>query len=120
LAEDNVINQKVATRMLERLGHIVTLAENGREALEAVRTHPFDLILMDIQMPEMDGLEATREIRAWESGRARTPIIALTAHAMDSHRGECEAAGMDSFITKPIRFEHLRTAIERLCETVPA
>jgi signal transduction histidine kinase/DNA-binding response OmpR family regulator len=120
LAEDNVINQKVATRMLERLGHIVTLAENGREALEAVRKHPFDLVLMDIQMPEMDGLEATREIRAWESGRARTPIIALTAHAMDSHRGECEAAGMDSFITKPIRFEHLRTAIERLCETVPA
>ncbi len=116
LAEDNAVNQKVATRMLERLGHSVTLAGNGKDALAAVRVQSFDLILMDVQMPEMDGLEAARAVRAWESGSSRIPIIALTAHAMDSHREECLAAGMDSFLTKPIRFDSLKLEIERLRE----
>ena len=116
LAEDNLVNQKVASRLLERLGHTVTLANHGREALEFIHAQAFDLILMDVQMPEMDGLEATRGVRDWEAGRMRVPIIALTAHAMDSHREECLAAGMDSFITKPIRFEALKIEIERLCE----
>jgi signal transduction histidine kinase/CheY-like chemotaxis protein len=116
LAEDNLVNQKVASRMLERLGHTVALTSNGREALEAVQAHGFDLVLMDVQMPEMDGLEAAQKIRRWEAGKTRTPIIALTAHAMDSHREECLAAGMDSFITKPIRYDSLKSEIERLCE----
>jgi CheY-like chemotaxis protein len=83
-----------------------------------VKTAPFDLIMMDVQMPEMDGLEATRRIRELEAGKAHVPIIALTAHAMDSHREECLAAGMDSFLAKPILFEALKLQIERLTEEV--
>ena len=113
LAEDNPVNQKVAQRMLERLGHQVTLANNGREAVEALEANSFDLVLMDVQMPEMDGLEATRKIRAMQSTRPRVPIVALTAHAMDSHQEECLAAGMDSFLTKPILFDALKAEIER-------
>jgi signal transduction histidine kinase/CheY-like chemotaxis protein len=116
VADDNRVNQQVAKRMLERLGHTVTLANNGKEALSAVETGSFDVIMMDVQMPEMDGLEATRRIREWEAGKTRTPIIALTAHAMDSHREECLAAGMDSFVAKPILLESLKLQIERLTE----
>jgi signal transduction histidine kinase/CheY-like chemotaxis protein len=116
VADDNLVNQKVAKRMLERLGHTVALANDGKEALSAIETASFDLIMMDVQMPEMDGFEATRRIREWEAGKTRIPIIALTAHAMDSHREECLAAGMDSFLAKPILLEPLKLQIERLTE----
>jgi signal transduction histidine kinase/CheY-like chemotaxis protein len=116
VADDNLVNQKVAKRMLERLGHSVALANDGKEAFSAIKTASFDLIMMDVQMPEMDGLEATRRIREWEAGKTRIPIIALTAHAMDSHREECLAAGMDSFLAKPILLESLKLQIERLTE----
>jgi CheY-like chemotaxis protein len=116
VADDNLVNQKVAERMLERLGHTVALANDGKEALSAIKTASFDLIMMDVQMPEMDGLEATRRIREWEAGKTRIPIIALTAHAMDSHRQECLAAGMDSFLAKPILLEALKLQIEGLTE----
>ena len=116
VADDNLVNQKVAKRMLERLGYSVALANDGKQALSAIKTASFDLIMMDVQMPEMDGLEATRHIREWEAGKTRIPIIALTAHAMDSHREECLAAGMDSFLAKPILLESLKLQIERLTE----
>jgi signal transduction histidine kinase/CheY-like chemotaxis protein len=115
LAEDNQINQKVAARMLERLGHVITFANNGKEALACAKSQIFDLILMDVQMPEMDGLEAARAIRDWEAGKSHVPIVALTAHAMESHRDECLAAGMDSYLAKPIRFDQLKLEIARLC-----
>jgi signal transduction histidine kinase/DNA-binding response OmpR family regulator len=114
VADDNLVNQKVAKRMLERLGHSVTLARDGGEAVNAVQTLPLDLVMMDVQMPTMDGLEATKCIRTWEAGRAHIPIIALTAHAMASQRDECLAAGMDSFLTKPILFDALKLEIERV------
>jgi two-component system sensor histidine kinase/response regulator len=116
VADDNLVNQKVAKRMLERLGYSVALANDGKQALSAIKTASFDLIMMDVQMPEMDGLEATRHIREWEAGKTRIPIIALTAHAMDSHREECLAAGMESFLAKPILLESLKLQIERLTE----
>jgi CheY-like chemotaxis protein len=120
LVEDNLINQTVAERLLAKLGHEVTVTANGKEAVAAVKQRAqsgpqFDLVLMDIQMPEMDGLEATRAIREWETGNARIPVIALTAHAMDGHRQDCMAAGMDGYISKPIAFNHLAAEIERVC-----
>jgi CheY-like chemotaxis protein len=120
VAEDNPVNQTVAKRMLEKLGYVVTLAENGKEALDSFKARAqsgraFDLVLMDVQMPEMDGFEATRAIREWEAGKSRTPVIALTAHAMASHRAECLAAGMDSYIAKPPQLNQLVAEIERLC-----
>ncbi|MFO0284420.1 MAG: response regulator [Acidobacteriota bacterium] len=110
LVEDNKINQKLALRLLERLGCTVWLAENGLEALEALDRRPVDLILMDCQMPEMDGFEATRKIREREHGHV--PIIAVTANAMESDFERCLASGMDSFLTKPIDFAKLREALE--------
>ncbi len=115
VADDNAVNQTVAKRMLEKLGYVVTLAGNGKEALDSVKARAFDMVLMDVQMPQMDGLEATRAIRDWEAGKSRTPVIALTAHAMASHRAECLAAGMDSYIAKPLQLNQLVTEIERLC-----
>jgi CheY-like chemotaxis protein len=119
LAEDNRTNQKVATILLERLGHRVVLAESGVEAVDALRAEPFDLVLMDVQMPEMDGLEATRRIRRGESGAERTgiPIVAMTAHAMKGDREQCLESGMDAYLAKPIKPTDLRDVIERL---VPA
>jgi len=113
LVEDNAVNRKVASRLLERLGCEVETAENGRVAVEAARAGGHDLILMDLQMPVMGGLEATQElIRAWsESGAAPVPIVALTADAMDHHRETCEAAGMSGFLTKPVRAELLEEMI---------
>jgi PAS domain S-box-containing protein len=111
LAEDNLINQKVAIRMLERLGYKAEIAANGQEAMEALKNHPYDVVLMDVQMPEMDGLEATRRIR---STPGRQPyIIAMTAHAMKGDREICLGAGMNDYVSKPVRMEELKAAIER-------
>jgi CheY-like chemotaxis protein len=114
LAEDNAVNQKVAVRMLEKEGHSVTVVANGREAVLAAERQTFDLILMDIQMPEMDGFDATRAIRKQEDGGKRTPIIALTAHAMAGDKERCLDAGMDGYVTKPIRVLDLMAEITRL------
>ena len=104
LAEDNTVNQLVMTRLLSKRGHEVTVVGNGREAVGAVRERTFDLVFMDVQMPELDGLEATQHIRAMEfaEGLARVRIVALTAHAMTSDRDQCLAAGMDDYLSKPI------------------
>jgi GAF domain-containing protein/CheY-like chemotaxis protein len=111
LAEDNVVNQKLALRLLERMGYRADLASNGIEAIESVQRQGYDVILMDVQMPEMDGLEATRRIVArWPTG-ARPRIIAMTANAMQGDREQCLAAGMDDYITKPIRLERLVEAL---------
>ena len=113
LAEDNPVNQKVAARLLEKQGHRVTVAANGNLAVEQFKGRPFDLVLMDVQMPEMDGLEATREIRQFEAtGKTRTPIIAMTAQTMKGDRDNCFAAGMDGFVSKPIRLPELWAAID--------
>ncbi len=104
LAEDSVMNQKLAMALLHRQGHTVTIAGNGREAVHAVAREPFDLILMDISMPEMDGLEATAAIRASQRASGlHTPIIAMTAHALAGDRDRCLEAGMDAYVAKPIR-----------------
>jgi PAS domain S-box-containing protein len=112
LAEDNLVNQRVATVMLQRQGHRVTVAGNGREALETLERGSFDVVLMDVQMPEMDGLEATAAIRARERvSRSRTPIIAMTANAMKGDREMCLEAGMDGYVSKPVRACDLWAAI---------
>jgi len=115
LAEDNAVNQRLATRLLERQGHEVVVAEDGRRALELLKGQSFDLALMDVQMPGMDGFEATARIREreMETG-AHLPIIALTAYAMKGDRERCIGAGMDGYISKPIRAEDLFRAIEGL------
>ncbi len=115
LVEDNPVNQKVAQRMLEKEGHTVAIAANGRVALAHWERQAFDLILMDVQMPEMDGLEATAAIRRAEAGTGRhVPIIALTAHAMAGDRERYLASGMDGYVPKPIRAEEVRSEIRRL------
>jgi CheY-like chemotaxis protein len=112
VAEDNPINQRVAVRLLEKQGHTVVVACNGREAVAAVQGGGIDLVLMDIQMPEMDGLEATAAIRAAEAGAdRRLPILALTALAMVGDRERCLAAGMDGYLVKPIQGDHLLRAV---------
>jgi CheY-like chemotaxis protein len=113
VAEDNVVNQKVMLKLLERLGYRADLVQNGREAVDAVGQRPYDVILMDVMMPELDGLEATRIIcERWPRER-RPRIIAATANAMESDRRRCEAAGMDDFISKPVRVEDLQSALSR-------
>jgi len=112
LAEDNRTNQTVATRMLQKMGHSVVVASNGKEALSLLTTHGFDLVLMDIQMPEMDGLTATRKIRERErETRLHLPILAMTAHAMKGDRERCIEAGMDGYVSKPINSQELEAAI---------
>jgi CheY-like chemotaxis protein len=114
LAEDNVINRTLATAILEKRGHSVVTAVNGREAVEAATREPFDLIFMDVQMPEMNGLEATRLIRKAEQTAGRhTPIAAMTAHAMAGDRERCLAAGMDDYISKPLKKAELLALLER-------
>ena len=119
LAEDNVVNAKLAVRLLERLGCRVDVASNGHEALKMVQSIPFDLVFMDCQMPEMDGFEATRAIRAWEnssrvgqSPATQLPIVALTANAMQGDRDRCLAAGMNDYITKPLSRSDLARVLE--------
>jgi CheY-like chemotaxis protein len=108
LAEDNLVNQKVMTRLLEKRGHRVVVAGNGREVLDALGKESFDLILMDVQMPELDGFETTAVIREQEkSSGVHQPVIALTANAMKGDRERCLSAGMDAYLTKPIRPDEL-------------
>jgi signal transduction histidine kinase/CheY-like chemotaxis protein len=115
VVEDNPVNQKVAATMLKKRGHRVVVASNGREALEALDKERVDLVLMDVQMPEMDGFEATELIRDREKGNGgHIPIVAMTAHAMKGDREKCLAAGMDDYMSKPIRAEDLFSVIEDL------
>ena len=113
LAEDNLVNQKLARRLLEKQGHEVAIAENGREALAAIEKDGFELVLMDVQMPEMDGFVATQVIREREAGTGRhLPIIAMTAHAMKGDEERCLEAGMDGYVSKPINAAELLAVIE--------
>jgi two-component system, sensor histidine kinase and response regulator len=117
LAEDNKVNQKLAIGLLEKFGHRVTVASTGVEALELWSTHHFDLVLMDVQMPEMDGYAATEEIRRREAGSEQhIPIVAMTAHAMKGDRESCLAAGMDDYLSKPIRARDLTQMLEAITE----
>jgi CheY-like chemotaxis protein len=113
LAEDNAINQRIAVRLLQKLGLVVDAVANGREAVEAVKEREYDLILMDCQMPGIDGFEATKIMRKLEPGTHRTPICALTANAMEGDRERCLAAGMDDYICKPVDLEKLRETVAR-------
>jgi two-component system sensor histidine kinase/response regulator len=115
VAEDNTINQVLVVRLLQKLGHVPTTVDNGREALEALKTECFDLVLMDVQMPEMDGFSATREIRNAERHTAnRIPIIALTANAMKGDEEACLEAGMDAYLSKPVSGKRLDEALNRI------
>jgi CheY-like chemotaxis protein/HPt (histidine-containing phosphotransfer) domain-containing protein len=112
LAEDNTMNQKVALRLLEQLGYRADVASNGREAIEALERRPYDVVLMDVQMPELDGLDATRQIcERWPETRPH--IVAMTANALPEDREACFAAGMDDYVAKPIRAEELVAALKR-------
>ncbi len=115
IAEDNAINQRVAIRMLEKLGLHTQIAENGQKAVDAVKVSSFPVIFMDCQMPEMDGFQATSEIRKWEAANRlpRTPIIAMTAHALPGDRERCLDAGMDDYISKPVSMASLQAVVNR-------
>lgn len=118
LAEDNSINQKLAIVLLQKAGYSVDAVDTGIQAVEKAKTEEYNAVLMDVQMPEMDGLEATRLIREWESGRGRhIPIIAMTAHAMRGDRERCLEAGMDDYISKPLEPKALLNALDRLLQT---
>jgi CheY-like chemotaxis protein len=114
LAEDNVVNQKVALLILRKLGYEADVAADGLEVLDALQRQPYDLILMDIQMPEMDGFETTRQIRRTLSFPQQPHIVAMTAHAMQGDRAQCLAAGMDDYISKPMRAQDLLTVLNTL------
>jgi CheY-like chemotaxis protein/HPt (histidine-containing phosphotransfer) domain-containing protein len=119
VAEDNPVNQKLAVRLLEKLGHRVHLVENGREAVDAVKARRFDVLLLDVQMPVMGGLAACATIRDWEkaAGGRRLPIIAMTAHAMQGDRERCLEAGMEGYVSKPIDLAALTATLDAV---VPA
>ena len=116
LAEDNVVNQKLALRLLQQMGYRADLASNGIEAIECVERQPYDVVLMDVQMPEMDGLEASRRITGRWLAHERPRIVAMTANAMAGDREECMAAGMDDYVTKPIRVDALVEALDNVTE----
>ena len=114
MAEDSLVNQKLAVRLLEKRGHAVAVAGNGREALAALEQQSFDVVLMDVQMPEMDGLEATAAIRAKErTAGGHVPIVAMTAAAMKGDRERCLQAGMDDYVSKPLQPNELFDIVER-------
>ena len=115
LVEDNVVNQTLARALLKRMGHTVTSVNNGQEAVDAVAVQAFDIVLMDCQMPVMDGFEATRRIRAGDAGQAQAgvPIVAMTANAMVGDRELCLECGMNDYVTKPIQVPLLKEAIAR-------
>jgi CheY-like chemotaxis protein len=121
LAEDNTTNQTVATRLLEKMGFGVVVVANGREAVRALETDRFDLVFMDVQMPVMDGFDATRAIRSLESAvlNRRVPVIAMTAHALKGDRERCLAVGMDDYVSKPIDPKELAKVTERWVGPLP-
>jgi GAF domain-containing protein/DNA-binding response OmpR family regulator len=119
LAEDNVVNQKLAQRLLEQMGYRADVAANGLEAIAAIERQPYDVVLMDVQMPEMDGLEASREITRRWARENRPRIVAMTANAMQGDRELCLAAGMDDYVSKPIRVEELIAALDRSASRDP-
>jgi len=115
LVEDNAVNRTIATRLLERRGHVVIAVENGALAVDITATEQFDVVLMDVSMPVMDGLTATANIRTREHATgAHVPIVAVTAHAREQDRQRCMAAGMDAYIPKPIRSADLFATVARL------
>ena len=121
LVEDNPANQKVATYFLHDRGHLVEIAGDGQEAIDLTEQNRYDVILMDVQMPEMDGLEATAAIRKREDdGGGRVPIIAMTAHAMQGDRDRCLAAGMDGYLSKPVNAQELIGLVESLARRAAA
>ena len=114
LAEDNLVNQKLALRLLQQMGYRADLASNGLEAVESIGRQIYDVVLMDVQMPELDGMDATRRIcAAWPLGQ-RPRIVAMTANAMQGDREMCIAAGMDDYVTKPIRVNELVNALNNV------
>lgn len=114
LAEDNPVNQRLAIRLVEKSGHSVVAVNNGRQAIERITHERFDLVLMDVSMPEMDGLEATALLRSHYPEGGHIPIIAMTAHALIGDREMCLRAGMDGYLSKPIRPDDLLAAIEEV------
>ena len=120
LAEDNSINQKLAVALLQKAGYSVDVVDDGQQAFEKAITGVYNAILMDVQMPELDGIEATRKIRNWESRLGQhIPIIAMTAHAMKGDRERCLEAGRDDYVSKPIESHILRNVLARWLETTP-
>ncbi len=119
IAEDNPINQRVALRMLQKIGYSATIVSNGREAVDAVKSLHYDIVLMDCNMPEMDGFDATGEIRSWEGEGHRTVIIAMTANALQGDRDKALAAGMDDYISKPVNQKDLYAMLEHWSSTIP-
>jgi CheY-like chemotaxis protein len=123
LAEDNIVNQKVVVRILEKLGYKVEVAENGVRAVEMAVSGGFDVVLMDCQMPEMDGFTAAREVRRREASAhppQHTPIVAVTANALQGDRERCLDAGMDDYVKKPIDGDQLRAALEKFLSPAPS
>jgi len=119
VAEDNLINQKVIARILKKMGYEVSVADNGREALDLLEVQSFDVVLMDCQMPVMDGFACTRAIRELDSELAEVPIIAITANAMEGDRERCLRAGMDDYLAKPVRPEVLQRVLDHWCTKKP-
>jgi CheY-like chemotaxis protein len=115
LAEDNKVNQTLAMRLLEKLGCHVTVVDNGRHAIDALAENEFDIILMDVEMPEMDGISATKEIRRREQdSKQHIPIVAVTAHAIVGDRERCLEAGMDDYLSKPVRINEIRAMLTKI------